>query len=397
MKKRKTLLILIAAAALCLAATGALAVRQAGKSNSISGETARKIACADADVRESDVTVVKSEFSSGSGIYYYYTMEFETADVLYRYVINARTGQIVEKATSEPVEKKAPETKTKTKKKKSAAVTAAPAPENSGAVPLYQPEPISLEEARAIALSDAGVDVYSAVFSRAMFQNINGSDVYRIDFYVSGSAEYSYIIDAFSGDILSKEAAPAAETDEKPTVTPTVRPTPSPSAEPTEKPDPENEPEETGTDPESSSEETDDSSSGEPGSETEEQSDPSDPESGTEDPDGQGDGETDPDDPDGQKDDENDPDSSESSGDSQPTDSPSPEPSSEPVPEPSSEPAPEPSSEPVPEPTSEPAPEPSSEPVPEPSSEPAPEYSSGPAYMPDGTMNSSESSFGTGN
>ena len=81
-----------------------------------------------------------------------------------------------------------------------------------------EPEPetvtyISVDEAKQIALSDAGVS--SVSFTKAKLEKEDGRVIYEIEFY-TGRTEYEYEIDAVSGQILerSTEMEEADDDDE---------------------------------------------------------------------------------------------------------------------------------------------------------------------------------------
>ena len=65
-----------------------------------------------------------------------------------------------------------------------------------------QSEPISLDEAKAIALADA--DLSEATFTKAKLDHDDNRDVYEIEFY-SGTTEYEYELSVYGGSILKKD------------------------------------------------------------------------------------------------------------------------------------------------------------------------------------------------
>lgn len=64
---------------------------------------------------------------------------------------------------------------------------------------------ISVDKAKEIALADAKADAASAVFKNANLDFDDGVKKYEVEFYAN-DMEYSYDIDAVSGNILSREA-----------------------------------------------------------------------------------------------------------------------------------------------------------------------------------------------
>ena len=82
-----------------------------------------------------------------------------------------------------------------------AAAQTAAAPDAQTAAPGGE---ITAEQAKQIALNDAGVSEADAVFYRAELDMEDGRMVYEIEFYC-GQTEYDYDIDAQTGAIVSKD------------------------------------------------------------------------------------------------------------------------------------------------------------------------------------------------
>jgi len=85
---------------------------------------------------------------------------------------------------------------------------AAPAVQNSAKIS-QQTEPIliTLEQAKAIALKDAGVTAADATFTKTRQERDDGMPEFEIDF-IAGGWEYDYTIHAETGDILEREKEP---------------------------------------------------------------------------------------------------------------------------------------------------------------------------------------------
>ena len=207
-KKKSAVLIIVIFLAIGVSVIGVFAAGQIARANSISEATAIKIACADAEVKEAGITVSKNEFRGENGIYFY-EIEF-ISDGIYRYKVNARTGQIIEKTIPEKTEEEnRGEDNTGENK------TGTPVPDEmppaqdmetaaQGRTEL-QTQNIGVEKAKKIALEDAGVNASEIVFSKAKQEKEEDRTVYRIEFFKSGVAEYEYRIDAFTGKIVERE------------------------------------------------------------------------------------------------------------------------------------------------------------------------------------------------
>lgn len=143
------------------------------KGKQISIEQAKNVALSDADVKNSQATFKRAELCEDHDEFEY-RVEFYTTDFEYVYTINALDGKVVEVYF------------TNLKGMKS----------NFGR------RNITLEEAKKIALVDAGVLNKDTEFNLAEFFSLDTYfNVFRCDFK-SGENEYMYTIDAATGDIL---------------------------------------------------------------------------------------------------------------------------------------------------------------------------------------------------
>ncbi|MFR4352240.1 MAG: PepSY domain-containing protein [Roseburia sp.] len=173
----------------------------------ISLDTAKEKALADAGVKAADVTYTKGQLDWDDGISIY-DIEFYTADREYEYEINATSGA-VHKKSSEAFQVdgaagatvKAPaanNTKPATTNTAPEANNTTPAPAatnaNTGAY-------ISVDNAKSIAVTHAGLSLSGVTFSKTKLDNDDGRTEYEIEFY-QGTMEYDYTIDATSGAVL---------------------------------------------------------------------------------------------------------------------------------------------------------------------------------------------------
>ena len=143
-------------------------------------DEAKAIALADAGLAESDVTFTKGHLDYDDGVAVY-ELEFYTSDKEYDYDILVSDGRII----SRDIE---------------ARRTAAQQPAQTAS-----DATITLDEAKAIALADAGVSSSEVTYKKAKLDYDDGIKVYDIEFYTS-SREYEYEINASTGKIVSRSS-----------------------------------------------------------------------------------------------------------------------------------------------------------------------------------------------
>ena len=156
---------------------------KANKTKKISADKAKKIALGDAKLAEKDVTFVKVELEFEDNRLVY-DVEFYSGNVEYDYDIDAVSGAIV--SADRDIEN-----------------YVIPAQPSTEATTKAQASEISVEKAKQIALSHAGVG--SARFTKAKIDYENGVKVYEIEFKV-GNMEYEYDINVVNGAIVSSSA-----------------------------------------------------------------------------------------------------------------------------------------------------------------------------------------------
>ena len=160
----------------------------AAPDTAIGVEAAEEAAVKDAGVKMEDITSIRSHLEKDDG-QYVYDVDFYVGDVKYEYEINAETGKVLEK--DKEVKKAAPkkaDTSTGVKDKKATADT-------------Y----IEIEEAKKIALKDAGLKEDEVTFCTVDFDNDGRIPEYEIEF-IKGKMEYEYDIDALTGEILNSSS-----------------------------------------------------------------------------------------------------------------------------------------------------------------------------------------------
>ncbi|HEL1062258.1 TPA: PepSY domain-containing protein [Streptococcus equi subsp. zooepidemicus] len=149
---------------------------------SVSEDKAKELAFKDASITASDAQRLKLTKETDDGRVVY-DIEFDAKDQEYSYTIDANTGEILEKS-SEPI--------TETQAAGGQADKAAG---------------ISEDKAKELAFKDASVTASDAQRLKLTKETDDGRLVYDIEFDAKDQ-EYSYTIDANSGDILEKSSEP---------------------------------------------------------------------------------------------------------------------------------------------------------------------------------------------
>lgn len=155
--------------------------------NKISEQRAQEIALQDAGVDPADTISLSVGFEDKNELDAHYDVVFQTHDKQYDYDINARSGAIMSKEVEPIVDANGN------------ADNNQPAPNNGGN---NQPQ-ITAEEAKNIALKDAGLTADQVRFERTELDSDDGYTVYEIEFTYENS-EYDYEVDANTGNIVGK-------------------------------------------------------------------------------------------------------------------------------------------------------------------------------------------------
>lgn len=176
------------------------------KSNNASGdigiEKANEIAISHAGLSSGSVSFVKAKLDTEDGVKVY-DIEFYSGNVEYDYEINAATGAIMSfdqdiENYEIPTQPAAP-----TQPQSAAPTQAATQPQTAAPTQAQTASVISVDKAKQIALSHAGVS--GASFKKVKLDTDDGVRVYEIEFKV-GNVEYDYDIDASSGAIISSSS-----------------------------------------------------------------------------------------------------------------------------------------------------------------------------------------------
>ena len=144
-------------------------------------DTLRAKAFEHAGVAQADAYDIDEDWDR-EGANTYYELDFEVNGVEYEYVLNGQTGEILRSSTD----------------KKPASLQVDSTPQQIST----EPQLISEEEAKRIALEDAGL-TEGAVKSYSIELEMDEYK-YEIQFFTKG-IEYEYDIDARTGEILEKD------------------------------------------------------------------------------------------------------------------------------------------------------------------------------------------------
>lgn len=198
-------------------------VYSAGTKKQISVDEAKQIALAHANLAQKDVAFVKTKLDNEDNRIVY-KIEFVISNIEYDYEIDAVSGKIISSDSDVEDDNKKIQTETsqqqnsadhsnkdkakgsqqnstaQTQDPQTQAVTQAATQAPTAAATQPAPSKISVERAKQIAVSHAGVS--GASFTKVELDTDDGIAVYDIEFKV-GNTEYDYEINAASGAIIS--------------------------------------------------------------------------------------------------------------------------------------------------------------------------------------------------
>jgi len=167
----------------------------------ISVDKAKIIALERAGVAEADAVFTKEKLERENGRQIYDVEFYIVGDSEYDYEIDAETGGILEESMKAWDEELDPAYGHDGRDLKEQG--------NLGAASSNeQSETISVDEAKSIALNQAGLSAEDVIFRKAKLEHDDGKRIYDIEFYATAGAEYEYEIDAYSGTILDEEIEP---------------------------------------------------------------------------------------------------------------------------------------------------------------------------------------------
>lgn len=211
--------------AFALACTAALALASCTQSAAadVGEQAARETAFAHAGVSQDDVLSLEVKKTTEDGVAVY-EVQFTTADRSYDYDVEQSSGEIV-KSSFQPLaggQASANDDAEKNQTSSQAGAAASQASpdgaqssaqagtavsQSSGQQPSggqNTSSGITEDEAKTIALQDAGVSASDAVFVRVERDRDDGRSVYDLEFY-AGNTEYDYEIDSTTGKIVSAD------------------------------------------------------------------------------------------------------------------------------------------------------------------------------------------------
>lgn len=175
--------------AMCMAAVIITVGVIAYKSTLITKTEAKIVALKDAGLDEAEASALRAQLEFDDGRFQY-EVDFYSDGTEYEYLILAKNGEII----ARDIDGKGngnhdiPDTANQP-----AASASSPA----------QSQEASLDEAKAAALTDAGLSESDVTFKKTELDHSHGTQIYDIEFYTSDT-KYDYEIDASNGTVLEK-------------------------------------------------------------------------------------------------------------------------------------------------------------------------------------------------
>lgn len=193
--KKTTAFALILACLLAFGGGAAQAVGLGAQTKAISEQAALEIACADAGVQQDALSRLRCKTDREDGALVY-EIKFRADGVSYEYTIDALDGTILEKDFDRLPTLFRP-----------SAGTAQGAQRPATQIPADTGATIGMEKAKAIVLEQLGLveQEDDFVFTKARRELEKGRRTYELVIFVPGEAEYSFEINAVSGEILEAD------------------------------------------------------------------------------------------------------------------------------------------------------------------------------------------------
>ncbi len=154
----------------------------------ITAAKAKEIALKDAGIKKSKAVFTKAKLERDDGVYEY-EIEFFVGLTEYDYSVNAKTGAITEKDIDKP----------------KVTIKSEPTTQQTTAVQAERPTSfISINKAKKIALSHAGLDENDVHIKKVKLDKDDGIYEYEVEFIANG-LEYEYSVNAKNGKIIDFE------------------------------------------------------------------------------------------------------------------------------------------------------------------------------------------------
>lgn len=187
----------VAAAAAVIGGGAVIGSARNAEKKSIGSEAAVSAALKDAGLKKEDILRTESDFDRENGRYVF-DVEFDANGKEYNYVIDAKSGAVIESRTEKDNDAKKPEKTT------AAEIESKTETKTEKASQTAKSEKIDIDAAKEKAVRDAGVDRNSVKFIKAKLDKDDGKAVYEIEFTANGK-EYEYDINAETGAIIDKD------------------------------------------------------------------------------------------------------------------------------------------------------------------------------------------------
>lgn len=170
----------------------------------IGAEEAKRLALDASGLTAADVESIATDLSTRDGLDYY-QVDFTAAGQDYQYDVDALTGVIIEAHTPSGAVEDSPATgvDTPSANQPIQTIPGSQPPEGNGTSSSAPATTITADEAKAKALTHAGLTSDQVTFIKSKLDYENGRQVYDVEFYTQDSKEYDYEIDASTGEVIS--------------------------------------------------------------------------------------------------------------------------------------------------------------------------------------------------
>ena len=215
LKKLNSRVIVIMVVAVIIVASGSTAIVLAAKANTpknpeLSEQEAKAAAFSHAGITEDDVISLRVDKGSENGLQVY-EIEFKTAEKSYDYDIVRSSGEILHSSYDVLDSQSIQENAGTGNSSSQIEASIAPSEESTSSETLKSPvtpnntsSAITKDQAKSIALKDAGVAESDTQFIWVKEDYDDGRAVYDVEFFAN-ETEYDYEIDRSTGEIISSD------------------------------------------------------------------------------------------------------------------------------------------------------------------------------------------------